>query len=175
MLAAPVGRGNAPVSWHPHTRVPKGRWTLRIGSVAPSGLFNPIPANRSAQQSPEGTTEYRQGQRPCIMAPPHTIVPKGRRKIIGLVPKNGGKSQRATAQRRNGDSAQRPYGDSAQRRNGQRGRESSGAALQPLHIHAIRCAVFIGFNPHRQLLRVYRQAVKADAQLDESLHDVADD
>jgi hypothetical protein len=32
------GRGNAPVSWQPHTKVPKGRQTLRFGSVAPSGL-----------------------------------------------------------------------------------------------------------------------------------------
>ena len=65
----------------------------------------------------------------------------------------------------------------AQRRNGataHRG-ERSGAALQPLHIHVIRCAVFMGFYLHRQLLRVYRQAVEADAQLDESLHDEADD
>ncbi len=80
--------------------------------------------------------------------------------------KMGGKRN---AQRRNGATAQRRNGATAHRG------ERSGAALQPLHIHAIRCAVFMGFYPHRQLLRVYRQAVEADAQLDESLHDEADD
>ena len=55
-----LGRGNAPVSWSP------------------------------TAQSPEGTTDYRQGHRPCIVAIHHTKVLKGRQTLcIGSVVPSG--------------------------------------------------------------------------------------